>query len=294
VPEWSPEHLVDAGLARRLIAEQCFEPETLTLLGEGWDNTVWLVDERWAFRFPRRAIALPGVSREIAVLVELAPQVPLPIPVPTWVGEPSAEFPWPFYGAEAIAGEALPDAELTYEARCALGRSLGRFLRALHGATVSAELPFDPMERANMATRVPRTLEALLQIDALWPMPDPVRDALYDAQQMPPALTDRPAVLHGDLHLLHLLIHDGALSGVIDWGDVCMGDPAIDLAACWFALPPDGRAEFFAAYGRVSEAQLLRARVLSLFMCATLVIYGANEGLDTLVSAGLAGLERST
>ena len=59
-------------LARRLIAAQCFEPTSLRLLGEGWDNTVWLADERWAFRFPRREIGLPGFRRELAVLGELS------------------------------------------------------------------------------------------------------------------------------------------------------------------------------------------------------------------------------
>ncbi|HEY6890172.1 MAG TPA: phosphotransferase [Solirubrobacter sp.] len=293
MPEWSPEHLVDEGLARRLITAQCFEPDTLRLLGEGWDNTVWLADERWAFRFPRRQIAIAGVEREIAALGEIAAQVPLPIPVPAWIGRPSPEFDWPFYGAEVIRGEELPEAPLTDEERCALGRPLGRFLRKLHDAVVIAELPFDPMERANMAARVPRTLAALAAIDHLWSLPDAVRDALLRAERLAPGVYDHPRVLHGDLHPRHLLIHEGALSGVIDWGDVCRGDPSIDLAVCWFALPPDGRADFFAEYGRVSEAQLLRARVLSLFICATLVIYGVNEGLDGVVREALAGLERS-
>ena len=145
MPEWSPEHLVDAGLARRLIASQCFEPGTLRPLGEGWDNTVWLVDERWAFRFPRREIAIPGVRREIAVLGELAPQLPLRVPDPIFVGEPADGYPWPFFGAEAIHGREVPAVDLTHDARCALGRPLGEFLRRLHSAHVAAELPNDPM-----------------------------------------------------------------------------------------------------------------------------------------------------
>jgi aminoglycoside phosphotransferase (APT) family kinase protein len=104
---------------------------------------------------------------------------------------------------------------------------------------------------------------------------------------------DHPVVVHGDLHARHLLVRDDVLAGVIDWGDVCVGDPAIDLALCWYALPPDGRAEFFAAYGRVSEAQLMRARVLALFMCATLIIHGADAGLDAVVRDALSGLDRA-
>jgi aminoglycoside phosphotransferase (APT) family kinase protein len=293
VPEWSPEHVVDEGLARRLIAGQCFEPSSLELLGEGWDNTVWLVDDRWAFRFPRREIALPGFVRELDVLGELAPQVSLPIPVPKWVGEASEAFPWPFFGAEVIEGRELPGAALTHAARCALGRPLGRFLRGLHDAQVSVQLPYDPMGRATMSARVPKTLDALLQIDHLWSMPESVREALHDATQIPPGVPDHPVVAHGDLHARHLLVRGSVLTGVIDWGDICVGDPAIDLAVCWYALPPDGRAEFFAAYGRVSEAQLLRARVIALFMCATLAIHGTHAGLDAVVRESLDGLRRT-
>jgi Ser/Thr protein kinase RdoA (MazF antagonist) len=91
-----------------------------------------------------------------------------------------------------------------------------------------------------------------------------------------------------------LLIARGAVSGVIDWGDVCRGDPCMDLALCWYLLPPDGRAAFFAAYGSVSEEQILSARVLAWFMCAVLAVYGVNEGLDTVTNEALAGLKRAT
>ena len=89
--EWAPEIRVDEPLARRLIREQFPEVEgrSFQLLGEGWDTTVYLVDERWTFRFPRKAMVIPGFRNEIAHLPTLAPLLPLPIPVPTLVGEPS-------------------------------------------------------------------------------------------------------------------------------------------------------------------------------------------------------------
>jgi hypothetical protein len=70
VPEWSAEVAVDEDLVRRLLGEQFGELalRSVRLLGEGWDNAVWLVDERWIFRFPRRRIAVPGVERAIALL----------------------------------------------------------------------------------------------------------------------------------------------------------------------------------------------------------------------------------
>jgi aminoglycoside phosphotransferase (APT) family kinase protein len=283
VPEWSAEVTVDEALARRLIAAQCFEPRALRLLGVGWDNTVWLADERWAFRFPRRELAVPGVYREIAVLDELA--LPLPIPTPRFVGVPSDEFPWPWFGAERIVGaEPL---ELTDEELNGLGRPLGAFLRALHDSSLSFELPVDPMGRADMPRRVHKTREALAAIRR------PAPDFLDDALALEPSTERR--VVHGDLHLRHLLVDAGGrLAGVIDWGDVCRGDPAIDLPLVWSLLPPDGRADFFAEYGRVTEAQLLRARVLALFMCAVLVHWAGYEGLDAIEREARAGLERAS
>ena len=76
-----------------------------------------------------------------------------------------------------------------------------------------------------------------------------------------------------------MLIDGGAISGVIDWGDVCRGDPSVDLPLYWCALSPAGREAFLDAYGPVSEEQLLRARVLAVFLCAVLARYGAAEGL---------------
>jgi aminoglycoside phosphotransferase (APT) family kinase protein len=87
---------------------------------------------------------------------------------------------------------------------------------------------------------------------------------------------------------------NGAPSGVIDWDDMCRADPAIDLMLVWSVLPPEGRAEFLQAYGELTEAQLLRSRVLAIFLSATLALYGRHEGLPALESESLAGLERAT
>jgi aminoglycoside phosphotransferase (APT) family kinase protein len=292
VPEWSPEHVVDEDLAWRLIAGQCFEPSSLELLGEGWDNTVWLVDDRWAFRFPRREIGLPGFLRELDVLGELAPQLPLRVPVPVHVGGPAFDYPWPFYGAEFIAGSEPADVELSDAARDALGHPLGRFLRALHDADVKAPLPVDPMRRSVMASRVPRTVEALLAAARLWAAPHWVFDELVAAERIP---TPPPtAIVHGDLHLRHVLLIGEVPCGVIDWGDVCRGDPCIDLALYWFLLTPRGRDAFLAAYGEIRPDQLAGARVLSWFMCASLAVWAHEERRERVLEAALDGLRRTT
>ena len=279
MPESSAEFTVDEPLARRLIS-RFFVPRTLRPLAEGWDNAVWLADERWAFWLPRRQIAIPGVRREIAVLGELAPQLPLPIPVPRFVGH----APWPYFGAELIAGEE--PLGLTDDERRAVARPLGEFLRALHSASVSAELPDDPMGRADMAIRVPRTADALAAIGV-----EPPRGLLDAASRLP--RPDAMCVTHGDLHFRHVLVDGGAVAGVIDWGDVCRGDPSIDLVLYWAVLPPDARPAFLAAYGPVSEERLLRARVLAFNLGAVIAHHATVERLDAVRDEALATLARA-
>ena len=134
MPDWDAEVSIDAALVRALLGEQFpqLDASSARLFGEGWDNAVWVVEETWAFRFPRRQIAIPGVRRELAVLPTLAPLLPIPIPVPTFVGRQSERFPWPFFGTRFLSGNEIADAGLTDEARAAVGVELGRFLRRFH------------------------------------------------------------------------------------------------------------------------------------------------------------------
>ena len=120
---------------RGLLAQFALDGARLRKLAEGWDNSVWVVDARYAFRFPRREVAIPGLEREIAVLPKLAPLLPLPVPVPAFVGEPTEEYPWPFFGAELIPGVEAGVAELDDEARLAIALELAAFLRALHASS---------------------------------------------------------------------------------------------------------------------------------------------------------------
>jgi aminoglycoside phosphotransferase (APT) family kinase protein len=297
VREWSAEIDFDGDLARRLIAGQFPEVElgAMRVLGEGWDNVVWLADERWAFRFPRRAIAIPGVERELAVLPGLAPRLPVPVPSPVFAGRPALGYPWPFFGAELLPGVESADAALTDAARRRLAAELGAFLRVLHGMEVDGDLPLDPNGRADMARRASMAEDWIGRLEhaGRWRAPAAVARVLDSARRLPP----EPAVAvvaHGDLHFRHLLVdRDGALTGVIDWGDVCRGDPSIDLSLLWSFFPPEARDAFLAAYGLVSDEQLLRARALALCLCAILAFYGHQEGMPNVEREAVEGLERT-
>src|SRR5581483_10172493 len=94
---WDPEHIIDQQTAMELIRAQIpsLSAQTIRPLGSGWDNTAFLVNEKYVFRFPRRSCALAFLEAEWALLPQLAPLLSLPIPIPQWYGTPSEKFPWP-------------------------------------------------------------------------------------------------------------------------------------------------------------------------------------------------------
>ena len=297
MPEWDAEVVVDEQLVRALLGEQFPELDagTARLLGEGWDNSVWSVEERWAFRFPRRQIAIPGVERELAVLPRLAPLLPVPIPEPRFVGTPGERFPWPFFGAALLPGHELADADLADDARVEVGAELGRLLRVLHAPETAARvdpegtLPVDFNRRADMGFRVRRTREELEELG--WDTTAVIEKLLAEAEMLSPSTEN--VLVHGDLHHRHVVVGGRSISGIIDWGDVCVGDRAIDLQAAWSLLPSTRRESFFAEYGPVDRETGLRAQVLAIYLCAMLAIYARSVGHASLERESLGGLERA-
>jgi aminoglycoside phosphotransferase (APT) family kinase protein len=293
MPVWTAEVEVDEALVRRLLAQFELQDSPLQKLAEGWDHSVWVVDGRYVFRFPRRQVAIPGFEREFAVLPKLASQLPLRVPLPAFAGEPTGEFPWPFFGAELIPGVEAGVAELDDEARVEIGLELASFLRALHAVELDEPLPLDPNGRTDTAKRVGLARADIAELERLghWQSPPGLEPLLDEALELPPP---QPAtVAHGDLHFRHLLVDGGAAAGVIDWGDVCLADPAIDLPLLWSFVPPDGRRAFLDAYGPVNETQLRLSRLLSIQLCAVLAHYGHAEGQPEILRAGLDGFART-
>jgi aminoglycoside phosphotransferase (APT) family kinase protein len=300
MPDWDADVAIDASLVRALLEEQFpeLDASSARLLAEGWDNAVWLVEERWAFRFPRREIAVPLVARELAVLPRLAPLLPIPVPAPELIGTPGERFPWPFFGAALLPGRELADVELSDDARDELGARLGEFLRALHAPGVREQadpdrrLPLDPNGRADMAVRAPRTRERLAALADLTSEESRAAERiLREAERLPPSSAH--SLVHGDFHVRHALVEDGRVSGVIDWGDVCVGDPSIDLQLAWSLLPAERRGAFLDAYGPIDEETQLRARVLAVFFCALLADYARTQGLPGLERETRGGLVRA-
>ena len=291
--EWDADLALDEATARDLIRAQCpgLSPRRLVALQAGWDNHVFLVDDTWVFRFPRREIAVRLLAWERDHLPALAPRLPLPIPVPTWLGVPTEAFPRPWLGYRALPGETACRVDPSDAQRVAMTASLGAFLRALHGidpAELPAPLPPDFIDRAGAARRAALLAEALATWEHDPGVPRPALLRVLDEIIAAPGYEGPPVPTHGDLYARHVLVDPAdpaRVTGIIDWGDFHGGDPAVDLGIAWTLLPPAAHAAFRAAYGPIDDATWTRARYRAVHYGYHLLRYGLSEGDDVLVRA---------
>jgi aminoglycoside phosphotransferase (APT) family kinase protein len=139
---------------------------------------------------------------------------------------------------------------------------------------------------------VPRAREALVRLerDGLWHPPASVEPLLESALALP-ASSERTLV-HGDLHFRHVLVDQSRMSGVVDWGDVCIADPSVDLQLVWSFFSPGAWQAFLDEYGEIPRRRELRARALGFSLNAMLALYGRDESLPDVERAALASLDR--
>ena len=211
----------------------------------GGDHRVLLLDQNYAFRFPREA--MHHLDVEIAVLAALRPRCEIAVPEYRFV-DPAGQFA----GYRFITGDELTPQRFAALATTIRHRVLdqaGRFLAALHGLAPVDVLPAPRWPVIATATGQIADARArrLPQIARAFPKLAQSIGAFFD--ECPRELVGRQVVLHGDLVDDHILLaRDGrGLAGIIDFGDVALGDPAHDLLGFW-AYGSDAVTRVIAAY----------------------------------------------
>lgn len=229
------EQAIDQTLVRMLIIDQHpdFGILPIELLESGWDNVMFRLGEQYLVRMPRRLAAATLIRHEQQWLPSLAPQLPLPIPAPLRIGQPGRTFPWYwsivpwFEGTPADQHPLAPDQALR----------LAHFLRALH-QPAPAHAPANPVRGGQLTQRAPYVeprLKRIAQQTTL--ITATIWQQWHQACATP--LDCPPGWLHGDLHPRNIIVNQGRISAIIDWGDITAGDPATDLAAAWMVCPND-------------------------------------------------------
>lgn len=261
--------LPDPALVRGLLRAQ-LSPELahlveapLELLGQGWDNVMYKLGDAHVVRLPLRRIAAALAEHEIAWVAtasEPLRALGVAVPIPVFCGVPGTVFPWPWTVVPWIAGSDV--SRLPVEERSGLVQPLAAALVALH-RRAPQDAPRNPYRGVALAERSTAVADRWPGVTR-WVGAPRVRilQDLWLRGLRAPGWPGPAFWVHGDIHPRNLLQRDGRLAGIIDFGDVAAGDPAVDLAGAWLTFDAAGRRAFWDAarsLGAYDEAAWDRA-----------------------------------
>ena len=236
------EFEASASLVRSLLRDQHpdLADRPVTPLGNGWDNVLFRLGTDLVVRLPRRGVADALMLEEQRWLPQLTASIGVATSAPLRVGRPSSGYPWHWSVCRWIDGASGTTAPRTVRSSAAV--PLARFLTRFHQPAPD-DAPVSPVGRGGpLAARDVVVRERLMSSERM------SRAALldvWDRALAAPAWSGAPLWLHGDLHPANVILGpDGDLAGVVDFGDLCAGDPATDLAAAWLMFDADGRRRF--------------------------------------------------
>lgn len=245
---------------RRLVADQFPQWSDLAVTAVahgGWDNQTFHLGSTMSVRLPSAAEYALAVEKEQHWLPRLAPSLPLPIPTVLGAGEPGAGYPfrWSIYGW--LDGDPIRAGRITDPVRFAL--DLADFLVALQRVDTTGGPP--PGTHSWFRGGTLRTFDETTQ-NALHTLEGQIDVEL--AREIWRSALESPwdgvtTWFHGDVAEGNLLLCDGQLSAVIDFGTCGVGDPSCDLAATWTLLTPESRPRFRERLS-VTEASWARGR----------------------------------
>jgi aminoglycoside phosphotransferase (APT) family kinase protein len=284
---------IDQQLVRSLLEDQHPDLAGLRIraVGGGWDNMMWRLGEDLAVRLPRLSRAAALLRSEQRWLPGLASNLPLPVPTPVRVGEPSARFRQTWTVMRWVPGVPADHEPIS---RPDAAERLAAFLRALHRAAPH-EAPANPTHGGALSTHA-NGIDGWLAVLAGERAGAARR--MWDDAVAAPVWDRAPLWIHGDLHPANVVVADGTLSSVIDFGELCAGDPAADLAAAWVLLPAGTALRFLDAYGGADDAMIRRARGWAVLRALVLIRIGQQweqglpGGKQTWGPAGQSALQR--
>jgi aminoglycoside phosphotransferase (APT) family kinase protein len=238
---------VDETLVRALLAEQFpgWADLPLERAGDGTVNVIYRLGEELSVRIPRRDGPETEDDLEFRWLPLLARQLPVAIPRPVARGRPCAGYPW-FWSVHTWLQGDLPTGPLAVADVAGLVSALQRI-----------ELPAAPEPAYGrgrpLADRDAYVRAALERVDA------PGALELWERAVSAPGWEHEPVWVHADLDRRNVLVRDGRLAAVLDWGGVGVGDPAVDVMVAWKLVDAEERERFRELVG-VDDATWLRAQ----------------------------------
>ncbi len=235
-------------LVERLVAAQFPQWAGLSIAAavpQGWDNRTFRLGTDMSVRLPSGVGYAPQVEHEHRFLPGLASRLPLPIPVPIARGTPGEGYPFAWSISRWLPGETAVTAHI--HNMYAFATTLARFLTALQQIAPLGGPPPGPHSGYRGGPLITCDAETSRSIAALSDMIDAAAaTAVWDTAIAAP-WHGPPVWFHGDMAVGNLLVRDGELSAVIDWGCAGVGDPACDVTIAWTFFVGDSREAFRAA-----------------------------------------------
>ncbi len=237
---------VDVPLVKQLIARQFPQWAELAVepvAEDGWDNWTFRLGEAMKVRLPSATGYAEQAEKEARWLPHLAPQLPVAVPVPLGLGEPDLGYPWHWSIYEWLEGE--PATRDNVADLLCFAEDVAAFLTALQRIDATGGPP--PGSHNFLRGAPPMSIygdEARRSVTAIAARIDaPAAQAVLDAAQAA-TWSSAPVWVHGDVAVGNLLVQNGRLNAVIDFGTSAVGDPACDLVIAWVFFEGESRRAF--------------------------------------------------
>ena len=196
---------------------------------DGWDHAVLLVNNQYVFRFPLDDDYLEQLSREITILKQLSPLVSVDIPQYEFIPADKQFAGYPMLPGQQLKKavlDSLPDQE-----QAIIASQLAAFLTELHTTTANGHtFPGLPAwllheDQPELVKNTQKFLPSKLTPAELERV-QKILDTTETMLRNPPT----QVFIHNDLYSSHILWDSAQQKlGVIDFSDMCMGDPAVDF-----------------------------------------------------------------
>ncbi|WP_329253256.1 aminoglycoside phosphotransferase family protein [Streptomyces sp. NBC_01478] len=236
---------IDAALVTKLIDAQFPQWSGLPVVPvevDGWDNRTYRLGADMSVRLPTAAGYVPAVDKESTWLPRLAPDLPLAVPTILGAGVPGAGYPFPWSVRGWLDGETSAPGRIDDMARFA--SAVGEFVLALQrcdttGGPLAGEHSW--YRGASPAHYDDETRRCLAALEG---HVDTRRAAEVWEAALAAEWRGTPVWFHGDIASGNLLVRDGELTAVIDFGTSGVGDPACDLVIAWTMFSGESRDAF--------------------------------------------------
>ncbi len=260
-------------------------------LDEGWDFRVFEVDERWLFRFPKRESGVAKLNMERKLLSSLGEWVPLPVPNYEYFCESHESLRRPFGGYRKLPGVGGDTSKRVD--RHEVARQLGVFLARLHTYPVDKAREAGVPEVQDLVTHWRGKACGQLQgLDGRNVNLGLLRRYLENETPVP--FEGAASLVHNDLWALHILVdsRSGRVSGIIDWADTLIGDPAMDFACLYTWYGESWLEDVLSHYTGKLDAEIIsRSRYLATCVAIHCITLGRDLGRIEWVEEGYAALQ---